>query len=209
MRLKKNISVILIAWSILIVFLFTISFLYLLRIRETVSDFAISNAKTDLQNKANEAVVSVLSTENIEYNDISHIMTNADNDIKGIEIDGKNANLLKSKILISINKSIPQKEIYTVDIPLGTVLCNNVFGGGGPTVPFNSQISSGCNIDFKSDYESVGVNQTRHRIVLDVNLSGVILILGKQKSYSTKTTFIIAETIISGTTPQTFANITK
>ena len=209
MRLRNRFLVVPIAWITLITVVFVILSFYLLRIRNTVSDFAISNAKTELQNAANEAVLSVLSQENIEYNDISHLTMNSNNAITGIEIDAKNTNILKSKILLKINRSIPQKEIYPVDIPVGTLVCNNVFGGAGPTVPFNSQISSGCNIDFKSDFESVGVNQTRHRIVLDVTLSGVILILGKQNGYQTKTSVIIAETIISGNTPQTFANVSK
>lgn len=209
MRLRNRFFVVLIAWITLITVVFVILSFYLLRIRNTVSDFAISNAKTELQNAANEAVLSVLSQENIEYNDISHLTMNSNNAITGIEIDAKNTNILKSKILLKINRSIPQKEIYPVDIPVGTLVCNNVFGGAGPTIPFNSQISSGCNIDFKSDFESVGVNQTRHRIVLDVTLSGVILILGKQNGYQTKTSVIIAETIISGNTPQTFANVSK
>ena len=209
MRLRNRFFVVIIAWITLITVVFVILSFYLLRIRNTVSDFAISNAKTELQNAANEAVLSVLSQENIEYNDISHLTMNSNNAITGIEIDAKNTNILKSKILLKINRSIPQKEIYPVDIPLGTIVCNNVFGGAGPTIPFNSQISSGCNIDFKSDFESVGVNQTRHRIVLDVTLSGVILILGKQNGYQTKTSVILAETIISGNTPQTFANVSK
>ncbi|MBR3300851.1 MAG: hypothetical protein IKI68_05125 [Clostridia bacterium] len=209
MRLRNRFFVVIIAWITLITVVFVILSFYLLRIRNTVSDFAISNAKTELQNAANEAVLSVLSQENIEYNDISHLTMNSNNAITGIEIDAKNTNILKSKILLKINRSIPQKEIYPVDIPLGTIVCNNVFGGAGPTIPFNSQISSGCNIDFKSDFESVGVNQTRHRIVLYVTLSGVILILGKQNGYQTKTSVILAETIISGNTPQTFANVSK
>lgn len=209
MRLRNRFFVVLIAWITLITVVFVILSFYLLRIRNSVSDFAISNAKTELQNAANEAVLSVLSQENIEYNDISHLTMNSNNAITGIEIDAKNTNILKSKILLKINRSIPQKEIYPVDIPVGTLVCNNVFGGAGPTIPFNSQISSGCNIDFKSDFESVGVNQTRHRIVLDVTLSGVILILGKQNGYQTKTSVILAETIISGNTPQTFANVSK
>ena len=209
MRLRNRFFVVLIAWITLITVVFVILSFYLLRIRNTVSDFAISNAKTELQNAANEAVLSVLSQENIEYNDISHLTMNSNNAITGIEIDAKNTNILKSKILLKINRSIPQKEIYPVDIPVGTLVCNNVFGGAGPTIPFNSQISSGCNIDFKSDFESVGVNQTRHRIVLDVTLSGVILILGMQNGYQTKTSVILAETIISGNTPQTFANVSK
>lgn len=209
MRLRNRFFVVLIAWITLITVVFVILSFYLLRIRNTVSDFAISNAKTELQNAANEAVLSVLSQENIEYNDISHLTMNSNNAITGIEIDAKNTNILKSKILLKINRSIPQKEIYPVDIPVGTLVCNNVFGGAGPTIPFNSQISSGCNIDFKSNFESVGVNQTRHRIVLDVTLSGVILILGKQNGYQTKTSVILAETIISGNTPQTFANVLK
>ncbi|HCH27934.1 MAG TPA: hypothetical protein DEW35_00345 [Ruminococcaceae bacterium] len=209
MRVNRKISVIIISWSVLLFAVLAFLFFYILWIRNAVSDFAVSNAKTELQNKANEAVLKVLSEENTEYGDIAHITRNANQEITGIEIDPKNTNLLKSKILLQINKSIPKEELYTVRIPLGTIILNNIFGGAGPRVPFNSQISSGCNIDFKSDFESVGVNQTRHRIVLDVTLSGVILILGRQKGYTAKTTVIISETIISGQTPQTFAKISK
>ena len=209
MRKRSNFSVIIISWLLLFLIVLVSVFLYLIRIRNSVSDFAVSNAKTELQNKANEAVLDVLSQQNISYSDIAHITRNTNGEITGIEIDSNNTNILKSKILLYINKSIPKEEIYKVGIPLGTIVFNNFLGGVGPRITFNSQISSGCNIDFKSNFESVGVNQTRHRIILDVTLSGVILILGKQQGYTTKTTFIVSETIISGQTPQTYAKISK
>ena len=205
MRFRSNVIRIVVSWAVLLLIILTSVFLYLFKIRETVGEFAVSNAKTALQNDANRAVLSVLSQEEISYSDISHVSRNSDNEITGIEIDAKNTNILKSKILLEINGSIPQQEIYTVKIPLGTLISNNIFGGLGPAVPFNSQISSGCNVDFRSKFESVGVNETRHCIYLDVEFSGIILILGKQRSYSANTTFLIAETIISGHTPQTYA----
>ena len=206
MRLKNNVSVIVLSWSVLILIVLISALMYLYKISDTVRDFAISNAKTQLQYEANDAVLNIFTHNDMLYSDIAHITKNKNSEITGIEIDAKNANIIKSKILLEIDKRIPKKEIYTVGIPLGTIMFNNVIGGLGPEVAFKSQISSGCNIDFNSSFESVGVNQTRHKIILDVTLSGVILILGKQNDYSVKTTFIVAETIISGHIPQSYAN---
>lgn len=43
--------------------------------------------------------------------------------------------------------------------------------------------------------------------MLNVNLSGVVLFLGKHSCYSVKTKYILAETVIVGHSPQSFAEI--
>ncbi len=207
MKKFNNISVIIISWSILfIIVVFSLLFC-LLRIKSAVNDFVVSNAKSDLQYIANESIAEILEKENISYSDITVIDYAEDNSIKGIKIEPSKTNILKSKISNRIYKSIPKEEIYKVHIPLGTIIANDYLGGLGPKITFNSQISSGCVVDFESDFESVGINQTRHRIYLSIKLSGVILILGKHYNYQIKNKVIVAETVIVGNIPQSYADI--
>ncbi len=207
MKIRSNTKIIAASWiSLILIVLITIG-IFLFRLEPLITDFAISNAKSDLLNTANKSVISVLENSNVTYDNLSHINRDKNNKITGIEVDTKNINLLKSKISVLIDKEILKKEIYIVKIPLGTLISNEYFGGFGPKIKFYSQLSNGCRVDFKSSFTSTGINQTRHRIIINVTLSGVILILNKHSNFSVSTSYIAAETIIVGTVPKTYASL--
>lgn len=207
MKIRSNTKIIAASWiSLILIVLITIG-IFLFRLEPLIADFAISNAKSDLLNTANKSVISVLENSNVTYDNLSHINRDKNNKITGIEVDTKNINLLKSKISVLIDKEILKKEIYIVKIPLGTLISNEYFGGFGPKIKFYSQLSNGCRVDFKSSFTSTGINQTRHRIIINVTLSGVILILNKHSNFSVSTSYIAAETIIVGTVPETYASL--
>ena len=207
MKIRSNTKIIAASWiSLILIVLITIG-IFLFRLEPLITDFAISNAKSDLLNTANKSVISVLENSNVTYDNLSHINRDKNNKITGIEVDTKNINLLKSKISVLIDKEILKKESYIVKIPLGTLISNEYFGGFGPKIKFYSQLSNGCRVDFKSSFTSTGINQTRHRIIINITLSGVILILNRHRSFSVSTSYIAAETIIVGAVPETYASL--
>ncbi len=203
----KSIKTVCKTWLILFTVIALIISFCLWRIRPVVIEYATSCAEGALQSVCNNAIIKVLEQENITYDMISHITRDGNNNFKGIEIDTKFANTLKAKITNEIAAFTADDLIQKVGIPLGTLFFGDFLYGLGPKIYFKTQFYEGVTIDFVNKFVSCGINQVLHQIDLKINLTGNIVAVGKQKGFSLNTTFVLAQTVIVGAVPQSFADI--
>lgn len=160
-------------------------------------------------NAANQAVLNVLEEKKLNYDDISHIKRNSENSITGIEIDITNINSLKSEISNEISHLISQKEFYNISIPLGTLFGSEYTTGFGPKIRFKMQLTETAFLDFESSFEEAGINQTLHKIIINIDISANILMIGYTQGFSVSTSAIAAQTVIVGVVPDTFTNVVE
>ena len=60
--------------------------------------------------------------------------------------------------------------------------------------------------NYRNDFTSAGVNQTLHRILLDVSVTARLLLPGGVVETQVSTPVCVAETVIIGQPPQTYLN---
>ena len=58
--------------------------------------------------------------------------------------------------------------------------------------------------NFRNAFTSAGINQTKHQIILTVDVSVSILLPGFRTATKVSNSFIVAETVIVGTVPDTY-----
>ena len=203
---SKGIKTVLIAWSLLLAFSIVVISVFYLSIRETVIDFAISNAEGEMITITDNAVLEYFAENSVSYATISNITRDKDNNIKGIELDTKMITLIKGKISRRISSEISTDSFVEVGIPLGTLIFNDYLFGTGPKIHFNTQFYEGYKIDFLNTFEDTGINQVRHNIIMKITLSGTVVSLGKKKTFSTETIYPLAETVIVGAVPSTYTD---
>ena len=87
-------------------------------------------------------------------------------------------------------------------IPIGTLIGGNLFHGLGPALSLKVTLAGNVQADFKSTFESAGVNQTRHRIYLSVGTSVYSFLPGINSTTDISTDVLVAETVIVGEVPQ-------
>ncbi len=58
--------------------------------------------------------------------------------------------------------------------------------------------------EFRSDFSQAGINQTLHRVIMEVNIEVSVLILGETDSFRVSSSVIVAETVIIGDVPNTY-----
>jgi len=94
-----------------------------------------------------------------------------------------------------------------ISIPIGSLTNSPILNGYGP--PINIKIlSSGSVIcQFKSQFDSAGINQTRHRIYIDVCADMELVLPSSQDNISCQVEIFIAEAIIVGKVPDAFLNL--
>ena len=198
------------------VLLFLISFLLIfsvlavttfLEVKPLVFTYAKSTAETVLLNAANEAILKVLNKNNITYSKISNVSRDADNNITGIEIDIELINALKSSISNEISKIVAKNNIYDMYILVGTLFGNEYTTGFGPKINFKMQLTETAVVDFKSLFSDAGINQVLHQIIIKIDISANILMIGFTEGFSVHTSAIAAQTVIVGGVPDSFTNV--
>lgn len=168
----------------------------------------IEYTKVYSNNIANEVVNSAVDDVFVkeEYQSLAKIMENSSENIKAIETDTAKINRLKSAIIQSMQKNIDSHKSDAVYVPLGS--CSNLYflAGLGPKVPIRIYPVSIVNADFKESFDSVGINQVKHKLYLDVSMKMSFVGMMFAQSDTVETSVLLNETIIVGDTPTYYGN---
>ena len=194
-------------WLCLILSIVIILLSVFIKIKPLVYTYAKSYAETLFLNAANRAVVSILRENSISYDNMAKLSKRDDGQITSLEIDIEKINLLKSLISNEMSDDLSGKEYYDLKIPLGSLLGNEYTTGIGPKITFAMQTTATAIVDFKSNFQSAGINQVLHQILITIKINGNVLMLGCIDSFSVTTTAIAAQTVIVGLTPDAFTNV--
>ena len=193
---------------IIVAFVSIIAVLLDRQMRPLIKSVVFSQAQTVSTNVINQVVADELSRLDIDYSDIIDIHKDADGKILAVSTDMKKVNSLKSLMTLSIQDKISAMEVQKTKIPLGTFTGTEILNGRGPKIPIDVSMSGSVIMDFKSEFVSAGINQTKHKLYLEVNSEVLAFIPGYPVNTVVKTSILIAETIIVGEVPAVFAENT-
>ena len=122
-----------------------------------------------------------------------------------------NANVLKinqvtSDIAINIQNRLDDKQKNSVYIASGAVTGVSFLSGFGPKIRLSISSSGNVDTDLRSEFISQGVNQTMHRVYLDIKTNVNILTSFKTIQNTIENQVLIAENVIVGNIPSTYYN---
>ncbi|MCL1904144.1 MAG: sporulation protein YunB [Oscillospiraceae bacterium] len=155
----------------------------------------------------NQAVQDELQAQEYNYTDLVELSRDAAGNIISIESNMAGINRLKARVSQTINEgmgSIGQSELK---IPIGTVSGINVLYGRGPAIPVKLSPRGFASVNLVSKFTQAGINQTLHQITLNVSSDISAIIPGYTASVNVETEFIITQTVIVGTVPESYAHI--
>ena len=105
-----------------------------------------------------------------------------------------------------MNGRILALDTTDLGIPIGNLLFPEVFSGKGFAIPIHILSIRNSDASFRSEFQQAGINQTLHRLLMDVSVDVSILVLGQTESFSVNSEVVVAETVIVGDVPDTFFN---
>ena len=124
-----------------------------------------------------------------------------------IESNMKNINIVISDVANRIQKSINSTEAEDVSISLGSFTGVSILSGRGIKVPIRISTIGNVKTNVKSEFISQGINQTLHRLYLDIESEISILTPFNTINESIKNQLILAENIIVGEIPETYYDL--
>lgn len=205
--IKKQTFTVIKRWIALIIILCLIFVMCFISVKPFVFTFAKSTAETIILNAANEAVLNILSKNDITYSDVSNISRDESGKITGVEINIEKVNFLKSALSNEIAQIVSVRNKYDLKIPIGTLLGNEYTTGYGPKIRFKMQLTETAILDFESRFESAGINNVLHQIIIKIDVRASVLMMGCTDGFSVSTTALAAQTIIAGEVPESFTNV--
>lgn len=162
-----------------------------------------SKVKSLSQDAVNTAVFEVIKDASI-YDSLVKIQRDEEGNITMISSNAVRINYLSREIIENAQKKLEFLGSKGVNIPLGTFSGMPILVGHGPLVNIKLIPIGAINCNFSSKFISAGVNQTNHRIYLEVNSIVNIILPTASQNVNTKTQIMIAENIIIGKVPQTY-----
>ncbi len=113
-------------------------------------------------------------------------------------------NAFRAALAKSAAETVDRCADFSLSVPLGTLLGSQIFSGMGPRITVNADTYGFALTDVVSTFESVGINQTVHRITVNASLSASTYIGTYHVAETVESSVPVAETIIVGQVPQTY-----
>lgn len=154
----------------------------------------------------NESIQEVFASQHIGYSDLVVLKEKANGDISAVEADTVKMNQLKAAITTAVQSKIDGSATGEVKLPLGAMLGSELFSGLGPWISVKVAPVSVAVLDFTDSFESVGINQVKHRVCLNANVTVSMVCASMHRSQTVTTTIPVAETVIVGNVPNYYAN---
>lgn len=170
-----------------------------------VINIAEAKVKSIATNALNQANSSLRAIEAF-YGDFFEYHKNNDGDI--VLISG-NALLINQMNLIAqkeVQEALNTLTSKTVDVPLGAFTGSTVLAGLGPMIPLSLVPIGSTSCQFKSSFQSAGINQTLHKFYIQVTTEIDLVVPLKDISVQLRTELFIGENVIVGKVPETYLN---
>lgn len=150
----------------------------------------------------NETSVELMKS-GYNYDDLIIIDKDSNNNINLIRANTVKLNYLTSELTVECNKKLQEMGNNGLDVPLGWLSRNSTFYHLGPKINVGIEPIGNVEIKYDSKFESAGINQTRHKIYLNVKATMRVKVPLNSEEVTVKCEIPISETIIVGRIPDT------
>lgn len=153
----------------------------------------------------NEETAEIM--KNYTYKDLVHIEKDSEGNITFLESNVILINQIKSEIVSKIQAEFLNLQNTSIEMKMGSFTGSKMLTNVGPKIKIQVTPSGTIQSTLETEFYSVGVNQSMHRIYLDVTCTLNILSPFGSVSQSVSNRILLAESVIVGTTPETYYKI--
>ena len=163
-------------------------------IKPTLLAMSEINARLIATQAINEAVRSKIS--NNSFNQLIDYKTDNNGRISLIQANTAQMTKLAAETSLEILQEIEKIGIRDLRIPISSIFGSQIFANTGPVIGIEIQPAGSVNVDFFTDFEEAGINQTRLKIYLMVKTDVQIVVPLASNKIDVTTHIPVSETII-------------
>lgn len=177
-------------------------------IEPNLEDIARVRAEAVVSRTINEALAEEFA-ETGSGSDLIIIKKDKSGGMDMVQADSIRINLLKTELSVRMQEKFREMEEERYEVPVGALLGSQVFSQMGPDVSVRIIPMTVSSMDFRSEFETQGINQTKYRIYIEHKCRVRVLAPFSSKMFELAGTIPIAETVILGEVPHSFVQVPK
>lgn len=174
------------------------------QLRPILERMAVTRVENTVNRIVSEAVKESISSGKISYDRLTAFEKDGDGRITAVYSNMAAFNQLQAEILDLVLARIEQVSARELSIPVGSLTGSPLLAGRGPRIRVRMESIGSSSAEFRNQFETGGINQTRHQIILEVNVSVSILLPGFTTATTVSNAVTVAETVIVGSVPESY-----
>jgi sporulation protein YunB len=173
---------------------------------KSVNSTIITIAEAEVKKKTVYIInKSVLNEYNngFNYDSVVKVEKDSEGNIIMLKANTLEMNKIACEVAVQAQNELEKEGNIDIEIPLVYAFKNNVFSNIGPSVSIKAEPIGSIEAKYSSQFESAGINQTRHKIYININTEVRIILPLSNDTINVNSQIPVAETIIIGKVPST------
>ena len=200
-RNKRKITIVILVFFIL----FIILFYYLMIASPIIKTYSAAETKAVTEKAVNLAVSNVIN-RTLSYESLIDINYGLNGEIVSFSANQYEINSITREIVKEAQYQMNNLGEDGLFINLGTLTGLPFFIGRGPKINLKLMPIGAVNGEFDSEFNSVGINMTKHTLFLKINVHVSIVLPIKAYDVYSSSQVLLAESIIIGKVPEVYLN---
>ena len=173
---------------------------YMLPVIRTVSKEEIKDATV---HAVNTSVTEVMSSTTA-FTDLTEIVKDGEGNIVLLRANTGSINLLARMVTESTQRNLYSVAEDGISIPIGSLTGISLLAGRGPMFKMKAVTLGTVDTSFSSQFLHAGINQTLHKIFINVTASVSIVIPGASNKVTSTVQVMVSESILIGKVPDVY-----
>ena len=176
--------------------------LFQIKLRPIVAQAAQAQVQNRMTAVIDQAVAQSLAGDGVGYGDLISIQRDETGTISALTADTGALNQLRLELVSQVLAALNEVDVSMIRVPLGSLVDSELVWARGPAIQARALSVGTVSAEFESEFTSAGVNQTLHRIWLELSVPLTVLLPGQSLETQVDTRICVGETVIVGQVPQ-------
>ncbi len=184
--------------------LLLITTLFLFWAFESAEPLLLPLAQMEFKDMVTETVYECV--KGLDLDNIVILKYDSNGKIASLSTDTVAVNAAVSEIMRYLESELGKTDI-NIEIPVGDIVGDALSLGKSTNILVQLNQYKATKAEMFSEFESAGINQTLHRLTLNLEIETVVLLPGiNTEKLTVELSLPVAETLIVGNTPDTYVN---
>ena len=175
-----------------------------LRLRPILRTVAVSEARNAAVRAMESAVAAHMAAGELDYERLVRLEKDETGMVTAAAVDMRSLNRLQAALSEEIFRKLTGPGAADLSVPLGNLFSVPLLSGRGPSIPLRILSVTDCEARLESSFSDAGINQTLHRIYLEIHATVNLLLPGGAAAEKVTDTVLAAETVIVGRVPESY-----
>ena len=158
----------------------------------------------------NQIVNKAINDQLNKQNDMQELLlreTGAEGNTEILQANIQAMNIFKTEIANELQEEYAARPEDVYDVPVGVLLGDRFLSQAGPEVSLRIIPVSVADMDFKTEFETQGINQTKYRVYIELISDVKVLAPFSSEHFEVATTVLVAEAVILGNVPNSYVYV--